>query len=69
MPQYYFNVQDKFGNFKDRDFKGAAYPSLADACAQALRIATELSQDGEAYVGFIVCVVDQQGSQVATVPV
>jgi hypothetical protein len=40
-----------------------------DAYTDALRIAAELASDERAYTGFVVCVVDRDGNEVACVPI
>jgi hypothetical protein len=68
MPQYYFHVTD--GHCTYNDDNGSLHLSSTDAYTQALRIAGELaSDDARAYTGFIVCVVDQDGNEVARVAI
>jgi hypothetical protein len=67
MPQYYFHVRNGAEAFMDRE--GSIHPSLGEACSEALRIAGELVRDEEAYAGYFISVVDQEGFEVASMPV
>ena len=67
MPQYYFHVTDGRSTYNDDN--GSLQLSLADAYTEALRIAGELASDDRAHPGFIVCVVDHDGNEVARVPI
>jgi len=66
MPQYFFHVSD--GHSRYRDEEGSLHLSFADACAEASRIAGELARDG-ADLGFMVCVVDHDGNEIARLPI
>jgi hypothetical protein len=65
MLQYFFHVTDGHSTYGDED--GSLHLSFADAYAEASRIAGELARDG-AGPGFIVCVVDHDGNEIARVP-
>jgi hypothetical protein len=65
MPRFFFHVLDG-SVFKDED--GEELPSAESARAHAARIAKELAQAGE-YGGFAVKVLDEQGNEVAYVPI
>ena len=65
MPRFFFHVLDGSA-FKDED--GEELPSAESAMAHAARIAKELAQAGE-YGGFAVKVLDEQGNEVAYVPI
>jgi hypothetical protein len=64
--QYFFPVPDGHSTYRDED--GSLHLSFADAYAEASRIAGELARDG-AGPGFVVCVVDHDGNEVACVPI
>ena len=66
MPQYFFHVSD--GHSRYRDEEGSLHLSFADACAEASRIAGELARDA-ADPGYMVCVVDHDGNEIARVPI
>jgi hypothetical protein len=66
MLQYFFHVTDGHSAYGDED--GSLHLSFADAYAEASRIAGELARDG-AGPGFIVCVVDHDGNEIARVPI
>jgi hypothetical protein len=66
MLQYFFHVTD--GHSTYRDESGSLHLSFADAYAEASRIAGELARDG-AGPGFTVCMVEQDGNEVARVPI
>ena len=66
MLQYFFHVTDGHSAYGDED--GSLHLSFADAYAEASRIAGELARDG-ADPGFIVCVVDRDGNEIARVPI
>jgi hypothetical protein len=64
MWRFFFHVKD--GNtFNDED--GENLPSIEAARAYAARIANELAQEG-GYGGLAVKVTDEQGNEVAYVP-
>ena len=67
MPPYYFHVTD--GRTTYNDDNGSLHLAFADAHTEALRIAAELASDDRAYPGFIVRMVDQDGNEVARVPI
>jgi hypothetical protein len=67
MPQYYFHVTDGQCTFNDDN--GSFHLSSTEAYTEALRIADELASDDASYTGFIICVVDQDGNEVARVPI
>ena len=65
MPRFFFHVLDG-SVVKDED--GEELPSAESARAHAAQIAKELAQAGE-YGGFAVKVLDEQGNEVAYVPI
>jgi hypothetical protein len=67
MALYFFHVIGADGAFRDEE--GRSFRALEDAMAYAAVIAGELSGDGENYQGFAVCVADEQGREVARVPI
>jgi hypothetical protein len=67
MARYFFHVIGADGAFKDAE--GLSFPALEDAMAYAAVIAGELSGESENYQGFAVCVADEQGREVARVPI
>jgi hypothetical protein len=67
MPHYYFHVTDGWSTYDDAE--GSVHPTFTVACTEAERIARELaSDDDRAYPGFVICVVDQGGNEIARVP-
>jgi hypothetical protein len=52
-----------------RDEEGRSFPTLQDAKDYADVVAGELSREGEDYQGFVVCVADEHGKEVARVPI
>jgi hypothetical protein len=66
MPQYFFHVTDGHSTYRDEN--GSLHLSFADAYAEASRIAGELARDG-AGPGFMVCMVEHDGNEVACVPI
>jgi hypothetical protein len=67
MPRFFFQVGDGRTVFCDE--RGQQLASREEAEARAAVIAAELAQDGTAYHGFFVCVVDDAGHEVAKVPI
>jgi len=67
MPQYYFHVTD--GHCTYNDDNGSYHLTSTDAYTAALRIAGELASDARTYTGFVVCVVNQDGNEVARVAI
>ena len=67
MARYFFHVIGVDGAFRDEE--GRSFPALQDAMAYAAVIAGELSGESENYQGFAVCVADEQGREVARVPI
>jgi hypothetical protein len=65
MPRFFFHVSNG-SVFKDED--GEELLSIESARAHAARIANELAQAGD-YSGFAVKVADEQGTEVAQVPI
>jgi len=65
MPRFFFHVTNG-STFKDE--VGGDYSSLEAARVHADRIASDLSMDLD-YEGFAVVVTDEQGNQVAHVPI
>jgi hypothetical protein len=65
MPRFFFHVADG-STLKDED--GENLPSIASARAHAARIASELAEAGD-YGGYAVRVRDEQGNEVAYVPI
>jgi hypothetical protein len=67
MARYFFHVVG--GDSAFRDEEGRSFPTLLDAKAYAAVIAGELSRKGENYQGFVVCVANEHGKEVARVPI
>ena len=67
MARYFFHVIGVDGAFRDEE--GRSFPALQHAMAYAAAIAGELSGESENYQGFAVCVADEQGREVARVPI
>lgn len=65
MARFFFHVSNG-STFKDE--VGEVYPGLDAASAHAAKIASDLSKDGD-YKGFAVVVIDEQGQEVARVPI
>jgi hypothetical protein len=65
MPRFFFHVSDG-STFKDED--GEDFPGIASARAHAARIAHELAEAGD-YRGFAIKVTDEQGNEVAYIPI
>ena len=66
MARFFFHVTK--GNARIDDDDGDDCSSLEDAESLASRIASDLSTERD-YDGFIVVVVDEQGNEVARVPI
>jgi hypothetical protein len=65
MARFFFHVKD--GNtFKDEE--GEDWPSLEAARAHAVVIASELLREGN-YEGYAISVTDEQGNEVAYLPI
>jgi hypothetical protein len=65
MPRFFFHFADG-SVFKDQD--GEDLPSIESARAHAARIANELAEAGD-YGGYAVRARDEQGNEVAYVPI
>jgi hypothetical protein len=65
MPLFFFHVTNH-SVLKDED--GEEFLTIESARAHAARIANELAQAGD-YSGFAVKVTDEQGTEVAQVPI
>ena len=66
LVRYYFYVTNGERTFKDED--GRAFASSADAEAHAVIVATELAAT-EGWQGFSVVVENEEGHEVARVPI
>jgi hypothetical protein len=67
VSHYYFHVTD--GRTRYDDAEGSVHPSFTVAYREAERIVRELASDDRAHPGFVVCVVDEGGNELARVPV
>jgi hypothetical protein len=67
MARYFFHVIGADSAFTDE--QGRSFATLQDAKAYAAVIAGDLSRKGENYQGFVVCVADEHGREVARVPI
>ena len=65
--RYFFHVLDGLKTITDET--GTVLSGPEAARLQAAVIATELAQDGDHYQGFVVCAIDEQGNEIARVPV
>jgi hypothetical protein len=67
MVRYFFHVMSDHTAYKDE--VGRSFSIVEIAIAHATVIAREIAIEGENYVGFSVCVTDDQGNEVARVPI
>ena len=65
--RYFFHVISDRTPYKDE--AGRSFSDFKIATANATVIARELAIEGEDYVGFSICVTDDQGNEVARVPI
>jgi hypothetical protein len=65
--RYYFHIASSESVFADQD--GQELDNIRDARALAAVIADELAQDDGVYSGFVVLVVDDNGTEVDRVPI
>jgi hypothetical protein len=65
MARFFFHVKNG-STFKEKE--GENYPNLETARAHAAKIASELAKE-TSYEGFAVSVTDEQGNEVAYVPI
>ena len=66
MARFSFHVKNDSTFFKEEE--GENYPNLETARAHAAKIASELAKE-TSYAGFAVSVTDEQGNEVAYVPI
>ena len=67
MVRYFFHVMSDHTAYKDE--VGRSFSNVEIAKAHATVIARELAIEAEDYVGYLVCVTDDQGNEVARVPI
>lgn len=67
MNRYFFHVVG--GERKYRDDSGLRFGSLQDATAHAVKIASELANDGDQYRGFAISVTDEDDHELKRVPI
>jgi hypothetical protein len=67
MAKYFFPVRCE--NLSIDDERGQQFSTLDDARAHTAIIAGQLAQDGKAYQGCAVCVLDEIGEELAKVPI
>jgi hypothetical protein len=67
MVRYFFHVMSEHTTYKDK--VGRSFADVEIARAHATVISSELAIEAENYVGFSVCVTDDQGNEVARVPI
>ena len=65
--RYFFHVMSEHTTYKDE--VGRSFSNVEIAKAHATVIARELAIEAEDYVGYSVCVTDDQGNEVARVPI
>jgi hypothetical protein len=65
MSRYFFHVVR--GDRKYRDDNGLCFDSSQDAAAHAAKIAAELAQEGDQYLGFAVAVTDEDDRELQRV--
>jgi hypothetical protein len=66
MPRYYFHVRnDKAFD----DDTGELHQTRQAAEAQAVQLASELAADGQTYRGYDVVVTDEEGNEIARLPI
>ena len=68
MARFFFHVKNDSTFFKEEEEEGENYPNLETARAHAAKIASELAKE-TGYEGFAVSVTDEQGNEVAYVPI
>jgi Domain of unknown function (DUF6894) len=67
MARFFFHVKND-STFKEEEEEWENYPNLETARAHAAKIASELAKE-TSYEGFAVSVTDEQGNEVAYVPI
>ena len=67
MVRYFFHVMSDHTAYRDE--VGRSFSNVEIAKAHATVIARELAIEAEDYVGYSVCVTDDQGNEVARVPI
>jgi hypothetical protein len=65
--RYFFVVKDRVRTIEDEE--GTVLSNPEAAMLQAAIVAAELADDGEAYHGCVVHVIDEQGNEIGKVPV
>jgi hypothetical protein len=65
--RYFFHISGDGKTFEDDT--GAILPDAETARLHASVIAAELAQGGDEYYGFDVCAVDEDGNEIARMPV
>ncbi|WP_456739088.1 DUF6894 family protein [Bradyrhizobium sp. USDA 4471] len=65
--RYFFHISSDGMAFEDET--GTVLPDAEAAILYASVIAAELAQDGHEYHGFDVCAVDNDGNEIARIPV
>lgn len=65
--RYFFHVRN--GGTVYIDEVGRRFINAGNAKAHAAVIASELAFEGGKYDGFLVCVIDEKGSEIARVPI
>ena len=65
--RYFFTVADDVAVFADSE--GQSFESSDAAIAHARKVARELASDGTHYSGYVVVVTDEQGRELARIPV
>ena len=66
MPRYYFHIT---GRLEVEDDEGDELPNVELAMAQAVRIAHDLALDTDDYRGCFVRMTDEEGNELARIPV
>jgi hypothetical protein len=66
MPRYYFYIT---GRLEVEDDEGDEFPDVEGAVLQALRMARELALDTDNYRGCFLRVTDDEGNELARIPV
>jgi hypothetical protein len=67
MPRYFFHVTDSERAFNDQT--GEMHPTRQAAEAKAAQLARELAAERETYLDYSVIVADEDGNEIARVPV
>ena len=67
MARFFFHVKNDSTFFKEEE-EGENYPNLETARAHAAKIASELAKE-TGYEGFALSVTDEQGNDVAYMPI